>query len=92
MPVGSWERVVASNLGKDAARFKDVEEAKSKEEKTRLFENMKERRNEISNNTGMLQVGVLKAMIDGSLGTHTGAFLDDYDDTPGYKGAFIWDR
>lgn len=38
-----------------------------------------------------LQVGCLKAMIDGSLGTHTAAFFDDYSDVPGDKGHLIWD-
>jgi hypothetical protein len=38
-----------------------------------------------------LQVGCLKAMIDGSLGSHTAAFFEDYNDTPGDKGHLIWD-
>lgn len=38
-----------------------------------------------------LQVGSLKAMIDGSLGTHTAAFFDDYADSKGNNGHLIWD-
>jgi hypothetical protein len=32
---------------------------------------------------GWLRLGCLKAMLDGSLGSHTAAFLEDYTDTPG---------
>lgn len=38
-----------------------------------------------------LQLGCLKAMIDGSLGSHTAAMLKDYDDTPGFRGHLIWE-
>lgn len=37
-----------------------------------------------------LRVNSVKAMIDGSLGTHTAAMIEDYDDTPGYKGHLLW--
>jgi predicted amidohydrolase YtcJ len=39
---------------------------------------------------GYLKFGALKAMIDGSLGSHTAAMIDDYDDTPNYKGYLLW--
>lgn len=38
-----------------------------------------------------LRVGGLKAMLDGSLGSHTAAMLTDYDDKPGDRGHLIWD-
>jgi predicted amidohydrolase YtcJ len=37
-----------------------------------------------------LRVNSVKAMIDGSLGTHTAAMMEDYDDTPGYRGHLLW--
>jgi predicted amidohydrolase YtcJ len=37
-----------------------------------------------------LRVHSVKAMIDGSLGTHTAAMTEDYDDTPGYRGHLLW--
>lgn len=37
-----------------------------------------------------LHVNSVKAVIDGSLGTHTAAMFEDYDDTPGYKGHLLW--
>ena len=37
------------------------------------------------------RVSGLKAMLDGSLGSHTAAMFTDYDDTPGYRGNMIWD-
>ena len=37
-----------------------------------------------------LRVCSVKAMIDGSLGTHTAAMTEDYDDTPGYRGHLLW--
>ena len=51
----------------------------------------RKRRHQMFDNREYLQVGVLKAQMDGSLGTHTAAFYDDFTDTPGYKGDFIWD-
>ncbi|MGG1946525.1 amidohydrolase [Trinickia sp. NRRL B-1857] len=38
-----------------------------------------------------LKIDSVKAMIDGSLGTHTAAMQEDYDDTPGYRGYLLWD-
>ncbi len=38
-----------------------------------------------------LRLGCLKAMLDGSLGSHTAAMHEAYEDTPGYRGQFIWD-
>lgn len=38
-----------------------------------------------------LKVDSVKAMMDGSLGTHTAAMQEDYDDTPGYRGYMLWD-
>lgn len=40
-------------------------------------------------NDNWLKVGLVKGFIDGSLGSHTAAFKQDYTDTPGYKGLFI---
>jgi predicted amidohydrolase YtcJ len=37
-----------------------------------------------------LRVNSVKVMIDGSLGTHTAAMTEDYDDTPGYRGHLLW--
>jgi hypothetical protein len=37
-----------------------------------------------------LKIDSVKAMMDGSLGTHTAAMQDDYDDTPGYRGYLLW--
>lgn len=37
-----------------------------------------------------LHIGSLKAMLDGSLGTHTAAFIEPYDDTPNFSGHLIW--
>lgn len=39
-----------------------------------------------------LHVSSLKAMLDGSLGTHTAAFIEPYDDTPEFRGHLIWDE
>lgn len=33
-----------------------------------------------------------QAMLDGSLGTHTAAFIDDYSDTPHNRGYLIWEE
>jgi predicted amidohydrolase YtcJ len=44
-------------------------------------------------NDHMLQLGCLKAMVDGSLGTHTAAFFDSYIDSSSDsdRGHLIWD-
>lgn len=36
-----------------------------------------------------LKIGGLKGFVDGSLGSHTAAFFDDYIDAPGEKGFFV---
>ena len=36
-----------------------------------------------------LRVGVLKGLVDGSLGSHTAAFLDPYDDAPRDRGLLV---
>ena len=36
-----------------------------------------------------LKIGGLKGFVDGSLGSHTAAFFDDYADTPGERGYFV---
>ena len=36
-----------------------------------------------------LKLGGLKEFVDGSLGSHTAAFYDDYNDLPGDKGLFV---
>jgi predicted amidohydrolase YtcJ len=38
---------------------------------------------------GMLRYGAVKAYIDGSIGSHSAAFLEDYSDQPNYKGDFV---
>jgi predicted amidohydrolase YtcJ len=45
---------------------------------------------EVNCSNDWLKVGSLKAMIDGSLGSHTAAFLEDYTDSPGYKVPFFF--
>lgn len=37
------------------------------------------------------KIGALKGFVDGSLGSHTAAFFDEYDDTPGDSGFFVND-
>lgn len=37
----------------------------------------------------ILRIGGLKGFVDGSLGSHTAAFFQDFDDKPGDKGFFI---
>ncbi|REJ74570.1 MAG: amidohydrolase [Acidobacteria bacterium] len=36
-----------------------------------------------------LRTGLLKGFVDGSLGSHTAAFLADYSDEPGERGLFV---
>jgi len=36
-----------------------------------------------------LRVGLLKALVDGSLGSHTAAFYEPFSDTPGDRGFFV---
>ena len=36
-----------------------------------------------------LRIGGLKGFVDGSLGSHTAAFFDDYTDAPGERGYFV---
>ena len=36
-----------------------------------------------------LRIGGVKGFMDGSLGSHTAVFFDDYTDTPGEKGFFV---
>lgn len=36
-----------------------------------------------------LDVGMLKGFVDGSLGSHTAAFIEPYDDAPGDRGLFV---
>jgi predicted amidohydrolase YtcJ len=38
-----------------------------------------------------LRTGVLKGFVDGSLGSHTAAFLDPFTDAPGDRGLFVND-
>jgi predicted amidohydrolase YtcJ len=38
---------------------------------------------------GMLRYGGVKAFIDGSIGSHSAAFFEDYSDQPNYKGDFV---
>lgn len=40
-------------------------------------------------NDHWVKVGLVKGFVDGSLGSHTAAFKQDYTDQPGYKGLFI---
>lgn len=39
-----------------------------------------------------LSLNAVKAMIDGSLGSHTAAMIDEYCDCPKDKGHLIWDK
>jgi len=41
------------------------------------------------NNSKMLRYGGLKGYIDGSIGSHTAAFFEDYKDCSGHKGTFV---
>jgi predicted amidohydrolase YtcJ len=36
-----------------------------------------------------LSIGALKGFVDGSLGSHTAAMIDPYDDAPGDRGLFV---
>jgi predicted amidohydrolase YtcJ len=36
-----------------------------------------------------LKIGALKGFVDGSLGSHTAAMVDPYDDAPGDRGLFV---
>ena len=90
LPIASWQRLMKDVMGK----------------KPEVWDTMKVRINNsppatvhnlgtvVKNSSAdsMLQVGVLKAMIDGSLGTRTAKFYEDYLDAPGYNGDFIWDH
>jgi len=46
-----------------------------------------------TNGTGddWLRIGGLKVMMDGSLGSHTAAFFDDFTDKPGDRGLVLFD-
>ena len=57
----------------------------------RLLSEVMNKQVNTSTKGSFLQFGCLKAMIDGSLGTKTASFIDDYSDQPGYKGHLIWD-
>ena len=46
----------------------------------------------IRTNDKWLRTGGLKGFMDGSLGSHTAVFVDDYSDKPSVKGFFINDK
>ncbi len=46
----------------------------------------------IRTNNKWLRTGGLKGFMDGSLGSHTAVFVDDYSDKPSVKGFFINDK
>ena len=37
----------------------------------------------------MLRYGAVKGYIDGSIGSHSAAFFEDFCDSPGYNGDFV---
>ena len=41
------------------------------------------------NKSKMVKYGALKGYADGSLGSHSAAFFEDYSDSPGYKGDMV---
>jgi predicted amidohydrolase YtcJ len=51
----------------------------------RLANEVKER----GNGTNWLQIGGLKGFVDGSLGSHTAAFLEPFSDAPGDRGLLV---
>ncbi len=46
---------------------------------------------EHGNGDALFRVGLLKAFVDGSLGSHTAAMLEPFTDTPGESGFFVTD-
>lgn len=54
--------------------------------------NWDKRNDTFRNNDKWLRTGGLKGFMDGSLGSHTAVFLDDYTDRPSVKGFFINDK
>ncbi len=90
LPVASWERLSKAVLGLEPAPFGDPRCRSAAEGVRRVREDQT-----------WLQCTSLKAMIDGSLGTHTAAFFEPYledggDATSshgtGNRGNFIWDQ
>ena len=84
LPVASWKRVITEGLGMKLSDARDDHISEN-------FLSLQSARNEAFDSSGFLQVGALKAQMDGSLGSHTAAMYEDYIDTPGYKGSFIWE-
>jgi predicted amidohydrolase YtcJ len=86
------------NRGGDA-RDLEFYEAYDKEDKlrTRIYtavpienrQKLVEKIKNNQNNSKMLSFGALKGYIDGSIGSHSAAFFDDYKDCCGYKGTFV---
>ena len=91
LPVASWKRVMRELLEiEDPILFKDLD-LSADCSRTCSIASERKKRHQMFDSNEFLQVGVLKAQMDGSLGTHTAAFFEDYTDTPGDKGNFIWD-
>lgn len=89
VPIGGWKRLMKDFLKIEPMPF-EGRDAASTLENVITTENTKVR-NDAYDPSEFLQIGALKAQMDGSLGTHTAAFAEDYADTPGFKGTYIWD-
>ena len=84
LPVASWKRML-----KDVMKI-ELADAKN-DNISQHYLSLQNQRGYSFDSSGFLQVGALKAQMDGSLGSRTATFYEDYIDTPGYKGSFIWE-
>jgi len=53
------------------------------------WERLAERVRSSGRGDAWLRIGALKGFVDGSLGSHTAAMIDPYDDAPGDRGLFV---
>jgi predicted amidohydrolase YtcJ len=86
-----------SGLPRDLEIFEKFEQS-GEEMKTRIYAAVPiELQNDLvkkmrNNQPGlMVRFGAVKGYADGSIGSHTAAFFDDYIDTPGYNGDLVND-
>lgn len=54
-----------------------------------MWKKLKDKIDTIGRGDEWLKRGGLKGFVDGSLGSHTAAFFDEYSDAPGEKGYFV---
>jgi len=84
--MGTWEDLAVFERAHRAGRLR-----------TRIYaavpidtwERLRDRIRESGRGDQWLRIGALKGFVDGSLGSHTAAMFEPYDDAPGERGLFV---